>query len=95
MSRLSGGAVGLVLIPLGALVLWGGLTGNLAAILAALFAQNQLVPAGSNASTGTGSGVSKPPSTIGGDVAGLKRELQIAAQAAADEAKAIKILVLP
>ncbi len=40
--QVAGGAVGLILIPLGALTFWGGLTGNLAAILAALFAPDQL-----------------------------------------------------
>jgi hypothetical protein len=38
------GVVGIVLIPVGLLVLWGGISGNLAAILAAIFVPSALVP---------------------------------------------------
>ena len=43
-GRVVGGGVGVVLIGGGILTFWGGLSGNLAAILAALFAPNQLIP---------------------------------------------------
>ena len=35
--------MGVILIPFGLLIAWGGIGGNLAAILAAMFAPNQLV----------------------------------------------------
>lgn len=61
-SRLAGGAVGLILIPMGALVFWGGLSGNLAAIIAAFVAQDQLVSTTAHdkspGSSGSGSGTS-------------------------------------
>lgn len=43
-SKIVGGSVGVVMIGGGALIAWGGLTGTLAAILAAMFAPAQLKP---------------------------------------------------
>lgn len=62
MARGVGGAVGIILVPLGGLIAWGGLTGNLAAILAALFDPSQLTAPGATsvptAATDTTSGSS-------------------------------------
>lgn len=60
--KVVGGSVGVVMIAGGALIAWGGLTGTLAAILAAFFAPSQLVRISGATSTDIPPALTPPPS---------------------------------